>query len=244
MWEASLRESFGESGTAKKDDGRITASHGLRDVEFEARLGDEVVRFERGLEKVDSDLTNERKRRRQEDNPYFEVETLKDYFDVFTGRSQKRLDVWGAEPSSWFAYLRQTDPKRYQAAVAKFTAEMDRRGFMKRLKTKSRIPVPVPNHKAWGLPVTGYLREAMPPIGWGEERPYEDEVQALREYERFVDGLDIDQLRRHRTLARENGGKEYWLTPRWQDHIEEPLSDEEMEQRRTEAERIEHPRYR
>jgi hypothetical protein len=91
------------------------------------------------------------------------------------------------------------------------------------------------------VPVTGYLSEA---IGWGNERSYEDEVRALREYERFVDDLDIGQLRRHRTLARENGGKEYWLTPRWQDHIEEPLSSEEMGARRTEAERIEHPRYR
>jgi hypothetical protein len=70
------------------------------------------------------------------------------------------------------------------------------------------------------------------------------EKRVLREYKQFVDGLSIDQLRRHRALVRENGDKEYWLTPRWQDYLEEPLSNSEMEARRTEAARMEHPGYR
>jgi len=207
--------------------------HELRDVEFEARLGDEIDRFERGLKRVDETL--ERDASKGNRDPYYAAEMLKDYFDMFTSRSQKRLDVWGADPSPWFAYLRKNDSKRYRAAVAKFTAEMDRRGFMKRLKTKTRLPVVVPNHKAWGKSIS----RMMP---WRDG--YEAEKKALQDYARFIDGLSLDQLRRHRTLVRDTGDKEYWLTPRWQDHLKEPLGKEEMEERRTEGARIEHPDIR
>ena len=109
--------------------------HELRDVEFETRLGDEIERFDQGLQRVEKALERDTSTGNQD--PYYEAESLKDYFDVFTGRSQKRLDFrWGVTPSPWFAYLRKNDSKRYQAAVANFTAEMDRRGFMERLKTK------------------------------------------------------------------------------------------------------------
>jgi hypothetical protein len=207
--------------------------HELRDVEFESRLGDAIDSFEQGLKRVEGTL--DRDVSKENRDPYYEAETLKDYFDVFTGRSQKRLDVWGADPSAWFASLRKNDSKRYQAAVAKFTAEMDRRGFMKRLKTKTRLPVVEPDHKAWGKSIS----RMMP---WKEG--YEEEKKALQDYARFIDDLSIDQLRRHRTLVRDTGDKEYWVTPRWQDHLKEPLSKEEMEARRTEGARVEHPSYR
>ena len=215
--------------------------HEIRDVEFETRLGDEVDRFVSGWEDI-----KEQSSRRSPD--ITDGEWGRDYLKVFTGAGKARAPngvygrVWATSP--WFAYLNKNDPKRYRAAMSKFTAELDRLGYMARMNRGGRLPVPVPNHPAWGLPVVNYLQEALPRLGWGEERAHEDEVRALREYGRFVDSLEIDQLRRHRTLARENGGKEYWLTPRWQDHIEEPLSREEMGARRTEAERIEHPRIK
>jgi hypothetical protein len=218
--------------------------HGVRDVEFETRLGDEVDRFVNGWEDIESQMSGE---------GVSEGAWSRNYLQTFLGREsvkgEYRSILWGNAQeafaaSRWFWNLRHTDLKRYQAAVSKFTAELDRLGYMKRMDRGGRLPVSVPNHPAWGLPVTRYLSKALPRLGWGEERAHEDEVRALREYGRFVDSLEIDQLRRHRILARENGGKEYWLTPRWQDHIVEPLSREEMEARRTEAQRIEHPRIK
>lgn len=218
--------------------------HEIRDVEFESRLGDEVDRFLRGVESLEGAV--ERRGARWQGSM---GDVLRKYFTVFTARESLKKpsglylgDVW--QPSRWFYYLRQNDPKRYRAAVAKFTAELDRLGYMKRMDRGGRLPIVVPNHPAWGIPVTTYLQNTVPSREWGEKPDHADQVRALREYGRFVDSLKIDQLRRHRSLARENGGKEYWLTPRWQDHIVEPLSRDEMAARRTEAARIEHPRIK
>lgn len=218
--------------------------HEIRDIEFESRLGDEVDRFLRGVESIEGAV--ERSGTRWQGSM---GDLLRKYFTVFTAREWLKKpsglylgDVW--TPTSWFYYLRQNDPKRYRAAVAKFTAELDRLGYMKRMDRGGRLPIVVPNHPAWGIPVTTYLQNTVPSREWGEKPDHADQVRALREYGRFVDSLKIDQLRRHRTLARENGGKEYWLTPRWQDHIVEPLSRDEMAARRTEAARIEHPRIK
>ena len=217
--------------------------HEVRDVEFETRLGDEVDRFVNGWEDIERQLSGK---------DVSEGEWSRNYLQTFLGRESVKKEynriLWGNAreafaASDWFWNLRHADRKRFQAAVAKFTAELDRLGYMKRMDRGGRLPVSVPDHPAWGIAVARYLSEALP-RRWGEERAHEDEVRALREYERFVNSLGIDQLRRHRALAREGGGYEYWLTPRWQDHIEEPLSREEMEARRTEAQRIEHPRIK
>lgn len=218
--------------------------HEIRDVEFETRLGDEVDRFLRGVESIEGAV--ERRGTRWQGSM---GDLLRKYFTVFTAREWLKKpsglylgDVW--TPSRWFYYLRQNDPKRYRAAVSKFTAELDRLGYMKRMDRGGRLPIVVPNHPAWGIPVTTYLQNTVPSRGWDVEPDHAEQVRVLREYGRFVDSLKIDQLRRHRTLAQENGGKEYWLTPRWQDHIVEPLSSDEMAARRTEAARIEHPRIK
>lgn len=218
--------------------------HESRDIEFENRLGDEVDRFLKGVESIEGEV--DRRGTRWQGSM---GDVLRKYFTVFTARESLTQPsglylggVW--TPSRWFYYLRQNDPKRYRAAVAKFTAELDRLGYMKRMDRGGRLPIVVPNHPAWGIPVTTYLQDTVPSRGWNVEPDHAEQVRALREYGRFVDSLKIDQLRRHRTLARENGGKEYWLTPRWQDHIVEPLSREEMGARRTEASRIEHPRIK
>ena len=216
--------------------------HELHDIEYESRLGDEIDRFLRGVENIEVEV--ERRGTRWQGSM---GDLLRKYFTVFTAREWLEKpsglylgDVW--TPSSWFYYLRQNDPKRYRAAVAKFTAELDRLGYMKRMDRGGRLPMVVPNHPAWGIPVTTYLQNTVIRVSGEQYRT--EEVRALREYGLFVDSLKIGQLRRHRTLARENGGKEYWLTPRWQDHIVEPLSRDEMAARRTEASRIEHPRIR
>ncbi len=222
--------------------------HELHDIEFESRLGDEVDRFVKGAESIGKSVEGDSISRERWQGSMGDL--LRKYFTVFTARKRSfqpsglslPVAVW--EPSRWFYYLRQNDPKRYRAAVSKFTVELDRLGYMKRMDRGGRLPIVVPNHPAWGIPVTTYLQNTVPSRGWNVEPDHAEQVRALREYGRFVDSLKIDQLRRHRTLAQENGGKEYWLTPRWQDHIVEPLSRDEMAARRTEAARIEHPRIK
>ena len=228
--------------------------HEIRDVEFETRVGDEVARFVNGWEDIEKQMLRGGTAW-PDRGPVPEGEWSRIYLNMFLGRDsgKSRADqaarLWFSSnarglfgkareafaPSRWFSYLRKNDRKRYQTAVAKFTAELSRLGYMARMDRGGRLPLSTPNHPAWGLPISEHLPWDLDPA---------TRVRALREYDRFVDSLDIDQLRRHRALVRERGSYEYWLTPRWQDYIEEPLSNEELEARRTEAQRIEHPRIK
>ena len=105
-----------------------------------------------------------------------------------------------------------------------------------------------PNHDAWGKVVTEYVGDNSKlqySRDVSEEEKYKEYAKHLKEYGRFIDSLDIDQLRRHKDIATKkpgSSGKEYWLTPRWQKHMKKPLTDKQMESMRANV--PEHPRLR
>jgi len=237
--------------------------HELRDVEFEPRLRDTVTRFMQQIKEID------KKEKGYEAGPYAHptdhpYDAIKPYIETYLDikyHDQPRRDLtgwieWGANP--WFWYLKKHDRKRYTRAMKKFMAEINRRGVMKKIPLKpayERIPMKTPNHDAWGKVVTEYMQDSAKAVMWDkatqtypeltEEKKYKEEVKLLKEYGRFIDSLDIEQLSRHKTIATKRPGsmgKEYWLTPRWQKHMKKPLSDKEMASMRANV--PEHPLLR
>ena len=225
--------------------------HELRDVEFEPRLRDAVSRFMWNFaeieEQVDNPLSGRFKGWGEWDHPYTTVKPfIETFLDIKKHTSPDYNQIGRAEWSAyhWFEYLKKHDRKRYNHALKKFMAEITQRGVTKKIPLKparKRFPMKEPNHDAWGKVVTEYTQDNSKlqyNRDVSEEAKYKENVKHLKEYQKFVGSLTLEQLRRHKDIAttkRNSKGKEYWVTPRWQKHMKKPLTSDQMEAMRANA---------
>lgn len=181
--------------------------HALRDIEFQPRLGDEVVRFLREVRDVPEPL-------------------WRDFLRAWVGQARPR-PAWSPGPrrpvwevSEFFSILKGRHPAKWREAVTEFVAEVSRRIDLPKEDDSFEAILSRPSGTGvspFGLTVSAYrqARESeVRPKDAGAKRALW--IQIREEYGTFVDRLSPQGLLRHKEKVERSGlGFEYYLTPRW-----------------------------